>query len=135
MDNNLNLRKIDIWVEENRKLFKSEDLEIIKQKLYDEDPKVVESIMSVLKLYKPMTSFLFCLFLGAFGIHWFLIGNIGRGVLRIVLCCLVYLGNLIYPLIGIILDILSIVIQIYELIVIMSKAKKKNYEKIMAALG
>ena len=75
------------WIAANGDKFDTTDLLMIKQKLENasEDKAI---ILHSVKLKDPTTGFWMCFFLGWLGIHWFWLGEGGKGVIRLILGCL-----------------------------------------------
>lgn len=77
------------WIAANSDKFETSDMLMIKQKLETaSDDKAI--ILNSVKVKDPTTGFWLCFFLGWLGVHWFWLGNGGKGVVRIILCGLYF---------------------------------------------
>lgn len=108
-------QKIDMFIMTNQKYFPEEKLMYLKDKLRTIDEQKF-SLVSTIEFKNPTTILLISLFLGAFGIDRFMIGDTGIGILK-----LLTLGAC---------GILTIV----DWFTVSKKTKDVNFNKIMALI-
>ena len=120
MEKDYNLRRIDIWAAEHRDYFNGYELEVIKNRLYEEDSNIVDSILMTVELKNPTILFIFSILLGGLGVDRFMLGDIKMGILKIVLNVTV---------VG------EIAIWIYDMVKIKGKTRTYNFKKMMNILG
>ncbi len=111
----LDQKKIDYYIMTNQKYFPEDKIVYLKDKMraIDEDKL---SLMSTIKLKNPTTLVLVSLFLGAFGVDRFMLGDTGMGILKL--------------LTGGCFGILAIV----DWFTISKKAKEANFNNVMALI-
>ena len=81
-------QKIDLYLTTNAKYFEPSAIPIIRQKLEKTDDTTFLSLQAT-DLKDPTTMLLFSLFLGAFGVDRFMLGDTGMGILKLLTlgCC------------------------------------------------
>ena len=79
------------WIAASSDKFEPSDMLMIKQKLENvsEDKAI---ILHSVKMKDPTTGFWMCLFLGWLGLHWFWVGESGKGIILLITCCLCGFG-------------------------------------------
>ena len=108
--------KADMWIMANTSNFKPEHMVYLQDHLRSLPPERTDMLVAV-KLHNPTTMLLFSIFLGSLGVDRFMLGDTGLGVGK-----LLTLGGCgIWGLIDIFL--------------IGDRAKVKNFEAVMTALG
>jgi TM2 domain-containing membrane protein YozV len=79
------------WIAANSDKFETSDMLMIKQKLeHESEDKAI--ILHSVKMKDPTTGFWMCLFLGWLGLHWFWVGESGKGIILLITNCLCGLG-------------------------------------------
>lgn len=74
--------KIDLWLTTNAKFFEPTAIPIIRQKLENASDEVFLSLQAT-ELKDPTTLLLVSIFIGAFGIDRFMLGDVGMGILKL----------------------------------------------------
>ena len=77
--------KVDVFIEERGKYFLGEDITLIRGKLAAMDDADF-SRASLTELKSPDKYFFISLFLGLLGVDRFMLGNMGMGVFKLILC-------------------------------------------------
>ena len=108
--------KADMWVMAHTSYFKPEHMLYIKEVLYTLPPEKIDMLLLV-KLHNPTTILLISIFVGEFGVDRFMLGDTGLGVGK-----LLTLGG-------------CLVWWIIDIFLIGNRAKDKNYESVLQALG
>ena len=108
--------KADMWIMAHTSYFKPEHMVYIQDHLRSLPPERVDMLITV-KLHNPTTILLFSIFLGEFGVDRFMLGDTGLGVGKL----LTLGGCLVWWLI--------------DLFLISDRARVKNFEAVMMALG
>lgn len=108
-------QKIDLFIMTNQKYFPAEKIIFLKEKLRTIDDEKF-TLVSAMDFKEPTTLLLVSLFLGAFGIDRFMLGDTGMGILKLLTggCC----------------GILTIV----DWFTITKKAKEANFNKFMTLI-
>ena len=108
-------QKIDMFIMTNQKYFPEEKMVYLKDKLRTMDEEKF-SLVSTIELKDPTTLLLISLFLGAFGVDRFMLGDTGMGILKLLTggCC----------------GILTII----DWFSITKKTKDANFNKLMALI-
>jgi hypothetical protein len=71
------------WIAANSDKFETSDMLMIKQKLeHESEDKAI--ILHSVKMKDPTTGFWMCLFLGWLGLHWFWVGESGKGIILLI---------------------------------------------------
>lgn len=111
----MDTNKLDQYFMANTKYFPTEKLGLIRDKMSQTDDSRYMMITSV-ELKDPTTMMLISIFLGELGVDQFMIGNTGKGILKLLTC----------GLCGI--------LWIIDFCTISKKVKELNYNKIMTVL-
>ena len=108
-------QKLDMYIMANQKYFPAEKIMYLKEKLASVDDQKF-SLLSTIELKDPTTMLLLSLFLGAYGVDRFMLGDTGMGVLKLLTggCC----------------GILAIV----DWFSIQKKTRELNFNKVMALI-
>ena len=104
-----------VWLSSNRKFFKVQHQMLLQKKL-EEMPDDQIMMLSGVELRDPTLLLIVAVFFGYWGVHRFMIGDIGMGILELLTgggCGLLWL---------------------IDLFVIMDKTKEYNYQQIMPLL-
>lgn len=106
------------WIAANSDKFEPSDMLMIKQKLEtaSEDKAI---ILHSVKVKDPTTGFWMCLFLGWLGLHWFWIGETGKGIILLVTMGLMGFGTIFW---------------FFDLFRIKKAVRKYNYNAILPYL-
>ena len=104
--------KVESYLLAHKKYFPPEKLIYMKNKMLDLDPKSFDFV-STTKLKSPNTVWLFSIFLGIFGVDRFMIGDIGKGILKL----LTFGGCTLFFF--------------YDIFAISNRVKKLNFENII----
>ena len=103
------------WLIANQKKFDQQSLVLIRQKMANMTDEKAALVCSV-QLKDPMTFVLITWFVGIFGVHRFMLGEVGMGVFELLTCgCC---------------GILSII----DLFTIMGKVRKANFDAVVPYL-
>lgn len=84
------------WLAANQKMFTPQHLAIIRSKMKDMDEDQIVAVSSV-PLKNPTTMLLIEIFLGEFGVHRFMLGEVGMGLLELLtggLCLILWVIDL-----------------------------------------
>ena len=108
--------RADMWIMSHSSYFKAEHMAIIQGELSRLPDDAVNMLMSM-QLKNPTTILLISIFLGEFGVDRFMLGDTGMGVGKL----LTLGGCLVWWLI--------------DLFLVSDRAKEKNFEAFMQALG
>lgn len=111
----MDTNKLDMYFLNNTKYFPADKVALIRDKMQHADDSRYMMISSV-ELKDPTTMMLISIFLGEFGVDQFMLGNTGKGVLKL--------------LTGGLCGILWII----DFCTISKKTKELNYNKIMQVL-
>ena len=108
-------QKVDMYLMTNQKYFPEEKIMYLKEKLLAADESKF-SLISTVELKDPTTLLLVSIFLGELGIDRFMLGDTGRGILKLLTagCC----------------GILAII----DWFQIQKKTRELNFNKIMTIL-
>ena len=108
--------RADMWIMAHTSYFKPEHMGHLQDQIRSLPPERLDMLLTV-KLHNPTTILLFSIFLGEFGVDRFMLGDTGLGVGKL----LTLGGCLVWWLI--------------DLFLISDRARVKNYEAVMMALG
>lgn len=103
---------VDQYLVANQKYFPQEKILFLREKLLELDEKEF-SLLLVLELKDPIILLIVSIFLGYLGIDRFLLGDVTKGVLKLLTCG----GCGIWTII--------------DWILIMDKTKKRNFDKVI----
>lgn len=108
--------KINVFLVYKSDMFPSESLPMLKERLEQASPEQ-DMVILATSLTSPTVTLIVSIFVGAFGIDRFIIGDVGIGIGKLLLtpCC--GIGWLI------------------DLFLIMGATRKKNLKKILLAIG
>lgn len=111
----MDANKLDVYFVSNSKYFPTEKIALIRDKMAQADDSRYAMISSV-ELKDPTTMLLISIFLGELGVDQFMLGNTGKGILK-----LLTLG-------------LCGILWIMDVCTISKNTKELNYNKIMQVL-
>ncbi|BAK81199.1 TM2 domain-containing protein [Candidatus Arthromitus sp. SFB-rat-Yit] len=107
---------IDMFLLTNKRFLPSSKMNLIKEKLMRVDNYRLDNVLS-LDFKDPITTFMFSMSLGVFGIDRFTIGSVGIGILKLLTFWFFGLPWFI------------------DLFFIQNATKNKNYEKLLDVIG
>ena len=102
--------KVDSYLLVNQKHFPAERIPYLKEKFYNMSESQFELVIST-QLKDPVVLLVVSLLLGSFGVDRFMLGNIGYGILKLLLCWL-------------------LILTIVDWFLIMKKTREYNFQKI-----
>lgn len=81
----MDAQKVDLFIMSNGKYFSEEKVPIIREQLLALD-ETKWNVLSTLQFKNPTVALILSIFLGAYGIDRFYIGNVGMGVGKLLTC-------------------------------------------------
>ena len=114
-DNKMEQQKVEMFLMSNREYFPEDKMAFLRNKLKNMDEEKF-LLLSTIELKSPTTMLLLSLFVGAWGVDRFMLGDTGMGVLKL--------------LTGGLCGVLTII----DWFGISRKTKEKNFNKIMMML-
>lgn len=110
----MSIEMVDMYIMTHQEYFPSEKIPMLKEKLENISEDRFKAL-SMVELKKPSTLLIISIFLGAWGVDRFMLGEAGMGVLKLLTggCC----------------GVLTII----DWFNIMKKTKEKNFEKVWNA--
>ncbi len=111
----MDAKKVDMYLLANQKYFPTEKIMYLKEKLLSDNEEKY-SLLSTVELKDPTASLLISIFLGAFGVDRFMLGETGMGILKLLTggCC----------------GILTII----DWFTIQKKTRELNFNRVMMSL-
>lgn len=111
-------QKVDLYIMSNRNYFPVDKVSFIREKLMETGENNFDKIMFI-ELKSPDTIFLVSILLGYLGVDRFLLGDVGFGLLKLLLspCCL-----------------LSTPLVVYDWFTITQTTREHNFKKIVMML-
>lgn len=111
----MDMQKVDMFIMTNNKFLPAEKIQIVRERmLYADESKL--AMASSVDMKDPTTMLLLSIFLGAYGVDRFMLGDTGMGILKLLTggCC----------------GVLTII----DWFSIQNKVKEANFQKLMAVL-